>query len=90
MSSLVFMWVHQQLEQGLSLSLWPAPLNKLPCLASVGEDAPSPKVTWCPGWGGSLVRGVPLEGTFWEGEGGIGGGLAWGGPGSRGEADIGL
>jgi hypothetical protein len=45
----------QQLEERLPLTVaclvGPVPLTGLPCLASVGGDAPSPAVTGCAGMG---------------------------------------
>lgn len=51
--NLVFMWFHQQLKQGggcygasVACLFILTPLTGLSCLASVGEDAPSPPVIW--------------------------------------------
>ena len=73
-SNLGFMWVPQQQEQGLFMSLTSAfHVNPVPCLASLGEGVPSFETTWW-GWGG--LKGVTprrvqpvLKG---EGEGGMG------------------
>lgn len=77
---LVFMWVPNNWCVGCPWiccrSVNPLPLTRPPCLASVGEDRPSPAVTWCARvkwYQGSLwlLRGKGEEGM---GEGAVGGG----------------
>lgn len=48
-------------ESVACLPVDPLPLTGLPCLASVGEDEPSPAVTWCwpEEWGMGLGVVVP-------------------------------
>jgi hypothetical protein len=80
------MWVSQQLERGIPLNLLSVgrihPLTGLLCLASVGEDVPSPVKTRC-----ARVRGHPEVGLHpLRGEREEVRGWDWGGGGTRRES----
>lgn len=72
MNSLIFMWLSQQLEQGLSLSMFSACLwFRCPkwtplCLASMRENVPSPAATWYAVVGGFEVGVVSCRIRVWR------------------------